>query len=147
MALALASRQQQDLMPTTIAIFSDVDVEAPPSLLQTPVNRPNRNESIQTSGSKTTAASPVGERSSILSISPEGAARAGRVHAAPAPGGGDGGGGGSDPPDPPGGGYGDDDWHRDWDRDRGYRGWDDARSTHNTQPKPQTIDKHKRAIS
>eukprot|EP00971_Amphidinium_carterae_P184953 3672366-Amphidinium_carterae.1 len=45
-------------MPTTIAIFSDVDVEAPPSLLQTPAKRPNRNESIQTSGSKTTAASP-----------------------------------------------------------------------------------------
>eukprot|EP00971_Amphidinium_carterae_P183633 3644892-Amphidinium_carterae.1 len=48
----MSTRQQQDLMPTTIAILSDI--EASQSLIQTPAKRSNRNDSIQTSGSKTT---------------------------------------------------------------------------------------------
>eukprot|EP00971_Amphidinium_carterae_P295508 5868869-Amphidinium_carterae.4 len=53
------------------------------------------------------------------------------------------------PPGPPGGpghdGQGDD-WHRERDRYRIYRVWDDARPSYSSQQKPQTIDKHRRAI-
>eukprot|EP00971_Amphidinium_carterae_P015417 304504-Amphidinium_carterae.1 len=104
MALAMSTQPQQDLMPTTIAIFSDVEV--PPSLIHTPAKRPNKNESIQTSGSKTNdvSAASICERSSIPSTAPEGVVRARRVQAAPAPGGGDGGGDdspkGGEPRDP-----------------------------------------------
>eukprot|EP00971_Amphidinium_carterae_P348545 6490551-Amphidinium_carterae.4 len=77
-ALMLASKPPQDLMPTTIAIFSDQ--EFTPSLMQTPERRTKQHESVQTSGSKTydVSAASVCERSSFPSSFPEGAVRAGR---------------------------------------------------------------------
>eukprot|EP00971_Amphidinium_carterae_P244993 4864374-Amphidinium_carterae.5 len=188
-ALMMTSQQHQELMPTTIAIFSDQDVV--PRLARTPDTRSRLNASDQ--------------------CSPEGAVHAGRVHASPISqfkvnsggkdpdgncgDGGDGGGdnsprplkdpwlngrpnyaggtgggpsdgggrrgddsfvsgsegNGSGPPDPPGHGASEgdghgDDGHRDGDGRKNYRVWDDARPTYSSQPKPPTIDKHKRAI-
>eukprot|EP00971_Amphidinium_carterae_P319607 6352235-Amphidinium_carterae.1 len=79
-ALMLASKPQQDLMPTTIATFSDQDVT--PSLMQTSERRTKQHESVQTSGSKTynVSATSVCKRSSFPSSFSEGAVRAGRVH-------------------------------------------------------------------
>eukprot|EP00971_Amphidinium_carterae_P076343 1507495-Amphidinium_carterae.2 len=96
MALAMSTRPQQDLMPTTIAIFSDIEVA--PSMICTPDRKPKRHESIQTSGSRTddVCATSIYECGSFPSTSPEVAVRAGRLHAAPAPEGGNG--GGDEPP-------------------------------------------------
>eukprot|EP00971_Amphidinium_carterae_P238313 4731015-Amphidinium_carterae.2 len=74
-ALVMSLRPKQDLMPTTIAIFNDIEVT--PSMIHTTERRPKQHESIQTSGNKTNdvSAASIYERSSFPSTSPEGAVR------------------------------------------------------------------------
>eukprot|EP00971_Amphidinium_carterae_P134617 2668063-Amphidinium_carterae.1 len=67
----------QDLVPTTIAIFSDVEVA--PSM-QTPVKKPaHLDESIQTSGYS--GGCSVSKTLGSLTPFTEGGVRTGRVHA------------------------------------------------------------------
>eukprot|EP00971_Amphidinium_carterae_P014184 279848-Amphidinium_carterae.1 len=115
-ALVMASTPapRQEVVPTDIAIFSDIEV--PPLRVAAPVTpvRSSTSHDVSFLASGDRRASSKTPFSSIVESSPEVAVRAGRVHVSPTPdGGGDGGGDDSprrDEPRDPWHGEGGDPW-------------------------------------
>eukprot|EP00971_Amphidinium_carterae_P129226 2559616-Amphidinium_carterae.1 len=105
LVMAATSTPRQEVVPTNLAIFSDV--EAPPLRVASPVtpvkSTTSPDESFLASGDRCVSKTPF----SSMESSPKVAVRAGRVHVSPAPdGGGDGGGDDSPQRDEPS-----DPWH------------------------------------